>query len=132
MRLGIFGFQLDRLVEALHRFLVALEGIEDQAVVEQDLRRRLARAHGRRHQPQGLGRLAAGQLDQPHHLQGVDVLRPHREHGGVKLLGLRQPPLIMQLERLCEGLRDVQRLRLGLWKRHLGRVLPCREVEKPR
>jgi flagellar protein FlaF len=37
----------------------------------------------------------------------------------------RQTPLLMQLEPLREGLRHVQRLRLWLWKRHLGRVSPA-------
>ena len=83
-------------------------------MVEQDLRRRLARAHRRRHQSQGLGRLAGRELDQRHHLQGVEMIRPDRKHGGVKLPGLRQAPLFVQLEPLGKGLRHVQRLRLGL------------------
>ena len=83
-------------------------------MVQQDLRRWLARAHGRRDQAQGLGRLAGRHLDQRHHLQGVEMIRPDREHGGVKLPGLRQAALFMQLEALGKGLRDVQRLWLGL------------------
>jgi hypothetical protein len=124
MRLGKFGFQLDRLVEALDRLRIALERFEDQTVVEQDLRRRLARAHGRRDQAQGLGRLAGRKLDQPHHLQGVEVIRPDRENGGVKPFGLGQTPLLMQLERLREGLRNVQRLKV--WQR-LRHALPPAE-----
>ena len=47
-----------------------------------------------------------------HHLQGIDVLGAYAKHGGIKPLGLRQTALLMQLERLRESLRDVQRVRL--------------------
>jgi hypothetical protein len=35
------------------------------------------------------------------------VIRPDRENGGVKPFGLGQAPLLVQLERLREGLRNV-------------------------
>jgi hypothetical protein len=114
----------------------SLERFEDETVVQQDLRRRLARAHGRRDQAQGLGRLPGRKLDQPRYLQGVEVIRPDRENGGVKPFGLGQAPLLVQLERLREGLRNVQRL----WFRQRLPTLvsaavsacpsPCRGVKK--
>ena len=57
---------------------------------------------------QGLGRLAFGELDQRHHLQGVDVIGPRREDFGVERLGLRQPALVMKLQGLRQQLRDIR------------------------
>src|SRR6185437_3184639 len=79
VRLGIFGFQLEGLVEARNRVLVAFERIEDETVIEQYLRRWLARGHGCRDQTQGLGRLASRQLDQSHHLKSVKMIRFDRQ-----------------------------------------------------
>jgi hypothetical protein len=93
VRFREFRFLLQRLVEAFERFLVALERIEDHTIVEQDLRRRLAAAHRRRHQLQCLGRLALGNLDQPHHLQGVEMIGAGSENFGVERLGPASRPL---------------------------------------
>ena len=119
VRLGEFRFLLERGVEAVDRFLVALERVENDAVVEQDLRRRLAALHRGRDELQAHGRLALGELDQRHHLQGVDMVGPRRQNFGVEPLGLRQPALLVELQSLRRRLRDVRR---GLLERlrHLG------------
>ena len=108
MGLGIFGFQLDGLVEAFDRFGVALERIEHEAVVQQHLRR-LAGLHRRAHQVQGFRSLALGEFDQAHHLQRVEMVGAGGENGGVELFGLRQMASLMELQRLSERLRYVQR-----------------------
>jgi hypothetical protein len=78
--LGEFRFQLDRLVEARERLFGAYKGPEDKALVEQNLRRRLSHLHGGGDVLQRLGRLALGELDHPHHVQGVDVIGPGQKH----------------------------------------------------
>ena len=47
------------------------------------------------------------QLDQRHHLQGVEVVWPYRENGRVKPFRLRETPLLVQLKRLREDLRHI-------------------------
>ena len=107
VRLGEFRFLLERGVEAVDRFLVALQRVEDETVVEQNLRRRLAALHRGRDELQAHGRLAFGELDQRHHLQGIDMVGPDGQNFGVEPLGLRQPALLVELQSLLERFRDV-------------------------
>ncbi len=131
VRLGVFRFQLERVVEAFQRLLVAVEGVENEAVVEQHLGRRRAHAHGRGNEVQRLGRLALGELHQAHHLQGVEVIGTRGEHLRVERFGLKDLPALMEMQRLGESLRDVERTRLRQRLRHDESVLPHREVKKP-
>ena len=88
--LGESGFQLDRLIETVERLLVALQRVEDQAMVEQNLWRRLARAHCRQNQLQCFRRLASRELDQCQHLQGIEMIGPDFENVGIE--PSRPPP----------------------------------------
>ncbi len=113
VRLGEFGFQLERAVEAFQRLLVAVERVEDEAVVEQHLRRRRAHAHGGGNEVERLGRLALGELDQRHHLQCVGVIGARGQDLRVERFGLIDLPALMELQRLGESLRDVERSGFG-------------------
>ncbi len=128
VRVGEFRFLLDRRVEALDRFGVAVERVQDEAVIQKDLRRGLAPAHRRGDELQGLGRLAFGELDQRHHLQRVDVIGPCAQDFSVQPLGLGQPALLVALQGLRQQFRDV-RGNFGERLRHLG---PCPRGRKLR
>ena len=126
VRLGEFGFQLERAVEAFQRLLVAIEGIEDEAVVEQHLRRGRTHAHGGGDEVERLGRLTFGKLDQRHHLQSVGVIGARGQHLRVERFGLIDLPALMELQRLGESLRHVERARLRHQLRHANQFSPLR------
>ncbi len=124
VRLGEPGFQLERAVEAFQRLLAALERVEDQSVIEQELRRGRAHAHGGGDEIERLGRVALGELDQRHHLQRVGVVGTRRQHLRVERLGLGDEPALVKLQRLGEGLRHVERARPRQRLRHAIRFSP--------
>ena len=103
---------LERLVEARQRLLVAVHGVEHEAVIQKHLRRLRPQLHRRRNEPQRRRKVAARQLDDAEHLQRVEMIGPHRQHRGVEPLGLRDPPLMVQLQRLMHGARNVEWLAL--------------------
>lgn len=101
-----FDLRLNGLVETVDRFLMALEGIEDQAVVQEYLWRFWG-LHCRRDQVQSLRCLALGKLDQ---LKGVEMVGAHGENGSIEPFGLRRLAAFVTLQRLCERLRQVTAL----------------------
>lgn len=115
--LGKTALVLDCLLEGRQRLLVPLQGDERQRVARKNLRRLRPLLHGRGNEPKRGRRFAAGQLDRAEHLQRIDVVRPHRQHRGVELLGFRDPALAMCLHRLMQGARDVEGLALEKWQR---------------
>jgi hypothetical protein len=91
---------------------MALHGVEHVAVIEQNLRRGgplLQRSTG---EAKGRREVAAPELDDAQHLQRVEVIRPHRQHGRVERLRLDDTALVVQREPLLEGTRNVERLAL--------------------
>src|SRR6476660_8871614 len=95
---------------------MAFECIEDQAVVEQNLRRGGSYPHCRGDELEGLGRAALGQLDQAHHLQGVDVIGACSPYQLVERLGVVDASALVQFYGLRKSLRDVKRP--GFWLEH--------------
>src|SRR5262245_13295994 len=124
-----FGLLLQRGVEARQRLVVAFERMQNHALIEQDLWRRLAHAHRFGDEPKRLGWLAPGKLDNAQHLQGVEMVRPMRKYLRIETLGLAQIALLMQCKRLREGLRHLERRRLRQ-RRRRHRHPPYREVKK--
>ena len=61
-----------------------------------------------------------GQLDQPHHLQRVDMIGPHRQNFGVKPFGFAELALAVKRQSLRQRLRQVERGGLGKRLRHFG------------
>ena len=73
---------------------------------------------------QRLDQLTLGEPDHHHHVQGIDVIGTGREYRSIERLGLREPPLLMQLQRLIENQRDLKRP--GFWRqlRNDGSIPP--------
>jgi hypothetical protein len=61
-----------------------------------------------RHQAQRACQIAALQLDKPEPVQRLEVVGPDRKNLGLKLFRLRQLPLAVEVERLLDGLGNVE------------------------
>ena len=88
--------QRQRLVEAVERLGVALERVQHVGEIHQGVGRFGIDLERGRHQPVGLAHLAALRLRQPEQMQRVEMVRRRLQHARVQLLGLAQPPLLVQ------------------------------------
>ncbi len=107
---GNLALSLIACVEARKRLVVAPHGGQREALVEQNLRRRLFGAHRLGDQLEGLGRLALGELDEAQHVQRVEMVGPDGQDRGVEGRGLVEAALLVQIERLRQRLRHIERL----------------------
>ena len=62
----------------------------------------------RRHQPVGFAHLAALRLDQAEQMQRVEIIRRRLERARVEFFGFAQASLLMQAQRLLQGLRNIE------------------------
>jgi len=84
-----------RLLWAVQRFVVAVQRIQHQTLMHQDLGRGCSRPHRAGGELQGFGVLALVVSDQRKILQGVNVVRPRRKDRGVEPLGFGHPTLLV-------------------------------------
>ncbi len=107
--------QRQRFVEAVERLGVALERVQHVGEIHQDVGHFGIDLERGRHQPEGFAHLAALRFREPEQMQRVEMVRRRLQHARVKLLGLAQPPLLVQGDGVLHRLRQVEtgRLRHG-------------------
>jgi hypothetical protein len=62
----------------------------------------------RRHQAVRFAHLAALRLDQAEQVQRVEIVRGRLERAGIEFFGVAQAALLMQAQRLLQGLRNIE------------------------
>ena len=102
------------IVKCGERVLVALERIEDHSIIDQSIGRSGLRLQRGGDQAQALDRAALLMPQNATQMQGIEIVRIRREHGIVDLSGLVEPSLLMQRQRLLDGVGRAQRLRSRL------------------
>jgi hypothetical protein len=93
---GVAGAHRQCFVEAFQRLLVALQRVENDAVIGQHIRRSRPDFQRRGDQPQSFGRAALLVLEHAAEMERVEILGIGAQDAVVDLLRLAQPPLPMQ------------------------------------
>ena len=91
---GVVAAHRQHLVEIFQRLVVALERVEDHAVVRQHVRRARLRLQRGGDQPQGFRRAALLVVEHAAQMQCVEMLRVGGKHGTVERVGLVEAPLL--------------------------------------
>ena len=89
-------------------FGVALEHMQDIGEIDKRIGRGRIDPEGRRHQAMGFAHLAALRLDQAEQMQRVEIIRRRLQRAGIELFGFAQTSLLMQAQRLLQGLRYIE------------------------
>ena len=93
---GVVAAQRQHFVEIFQRLLMALERVEDHAVIRQHVRRARLRFQRGSDQPQGFRRAALLVAEHAAQVQCVEMLRVGGKHGAVERVGLDEASLLVQ------------------------------------
>ena len=107
-RLLVARPQRQRLVEMRECFAIALERVQHIGEIDQRVRRVWIDLQRRRHQAVRFTHLAALRLDQAEQMQRIEIVRRRLERACIKFFGFAQAALLMQAQRLLQGLRNVE------------------------
>ena len=131
MRRRTFGAPRQDFVERGERFLVALERFEDDPVIDQRVGRSGLRLERGGDQAQAFDRAALLMPENAAQMQGIEIVRIGREQRIVDPRGFPEPALLVQRQRLLDGVGRAQRPRsrclvmLGSPGGHFGRGQIC-------
>ena len=101
-RLEMIGRNLQSLVDAGERLVVALERVQDEGKIGQRIGRARVELERGGNQAVGLARLAALVIEHAEQVQRVEVVPIVLEHAAVDLLRLVQPALPVQADRVLD------------------------------
>src|SRR5882724_11225611 len=103
------GRQRQRLVEGRQRLVAALERMQHQRKVRQGVGRAGLHLKSRADEAVGLAGLAALVVQHAEQMQRIEIVALRLEHARVEARRLVEAALLMQRDRLLEGLAGVER-----------------------